>query len=139
MYLSIRLTVPCGVCGSHDGHESDCELKAIQELHKRNTYINCPKCHEGKVGLNKDDFYECRACRTQFTTNPGVVDTENPERVILLDYKNDRPIDVLVFQLKGRGEFPIDEAIVELRQRITEKFPEHDPDDEAPEDEDYDE
>ena len=122
MEMGIRIiqTLPCPVCGFHKGHYDGCEKAAMEELQKRIVNLPCPKCSRGKVGVNETDYYECRACHTQFSTS-GIVDCENPDRTLLLDARHDQIIPVLVLQRNGEGKFPLDQALKELRERLVKR------------------
>lgn len=124
MFQRLMITVACGVCGAANGHRRGCSVAAMRKLQERNVFLGCPKC-DGKVGLNKDDYYECRSCHAQLSTS-GLVDGEGLEEMILVDHKNDKVITVFVLERKGKGEFPIDQAIDDLRKEIFEKDPEFD-------------
>jgi len=120
MGIGIMQTLPCPVCGAHDGHYDGCEKAAMEELRERIVNLPCPKCGKGKVGVNETDYYECRSCHTQFSTS-GIVDCADPERTQLLDERHDQIIPVLVLQRKGDGKFPLDQALEELRKRLAKR------------------
>ena len=118
--MIMSMTIPCPVCDAHDGHKDDCEQSAMEELREHNTNLPCPKCTKGKVGVNEDDFFECRTCHTQFASS-GYADQQNPERMLLLDERHNRIIPVLVLERKGKGNLPIDQALEEISQRLAKK------------------
>ncbi len=121
MDLSINqkliITLPCPVCDAVEGHKHDCESEKIRTLDLLNTRIDCPICSSGKIGINQDDYYECRDCHTQFSSSP-LTDSEQPEKTTLIDSEKDTIMSVFILEAKGVGRFPLDEAIKKLQKKI---------------------
>ena len=123
MNLSLAQTLEqeCEICGRYfsKGHTDSCPIGKIEYLVSLRVYIICPKCKDGRISINNQDLYECRACHRQFTCGMWA-DTENPEEVYLDDPSKDLVICHVLTSL-GRGEFKYDKAIEDLRNEI-EKF-----------------
>ena len=108
---------PCNICGTHNGgHSKTCEAKAIRNLQDENIKYDCPECSEGYIGMNSNNLFECRVCKTQFTTDIMNY-TGNPEYTFISKY-DESLIYVRVLPNKGHGIFPIEEKIKELRKIV---------------------
>jgi hypothetical protein len=113
----------CPACDGylHD-HDEDCPQGKLtvfcREMALRER--KCPKCYEGRVAVNKTDFYECRRCHVQFSAGlvAGGEDPAKLERTYLLA---DDAIGVLVMRNKGDGKFRDDEIVAMLRKEIVER------------------
>jgi len=118
MRMSHRLLQRCAVCQNPEGeHSEDCPIARLDDLMDARIYVPCPKCRDGKISINNSDFYECRACHTQFTCGVGV-DSDNPELVYLDDPKRNDLVPCHVLLEPGKGSFRYDEAIERLQKEI---------------------
>jgi len=122
MYMGIRLFqgIACRACdGFLHEHEEGCPqdklTKFCQEaaLHE----YRCPKCI-GRVAVNKGDFYECRKCRTQFSSGPACGEDVETLDIAFLMNDTDDYVKVAVMTSKGQGKFRNDEIIKALRQAV---------------------
>ena len=111
----------CEICGSYEseGHKEECPVARLDELVNLQVHIPCPKCRDGRISVNKSDFYECRGCHTQFTCGYGT-DSDSPEQVCLDDPRRDDLVICNVLLRPGKGEFKYDETIESLRRQIEE-------------------
>lgn len=122
--LRLSQGIKCRACGGfmHE-HEAGCPQEKLAAF--ANAALlrehHCPKCHQGSVAINRDDFYECRECRTQFATGPACgEDAATLEKGIILDYHENCAINVVVMTSKGRGKFR-DNAIIEVLKQEVEQ------------------
>ena len=104
-------------------HAPECEYAQITIMQERNTYINCPKCTKGQIGINSLDLYECRSCHAQFSSGvPAEAEEIHKFKMLqLIDFKNDRFITVWMLPEKGEGNFPFDASIEMLQEMIVQK------------------
>jgi len=117
MGLGLRrvLALQCTICGSNNGHTTDCPMGRLDVLHNERRLLPCPTCETDSVEVNKSDWFECRNCNTQFSRSI-VVDTSNPEKTML--HAPDESFHVYVLKNKGTGDFLIDEQIQSLQEQI---------------------
>lgn len=109
MRLRQRQVARCPNCtGTIDEHDRGCPRGFLIGLRTRQKHLECPTCSAREVGVNKDDYYECRSCGTQYTAS-GHGAPDDAERKVLID--GGVPIPVLVIPHKGQGNFPLDDAI----------------------------
>lgn len=100
----------------HNGHASLCPhfIIAATLRSPKNVRYRCPDCHKAEaLGINHSDFYECRACHTQFSASllvPGVDEPQNEKQVVVLT-PNDDAIFVVRMPEKGVDNFPLDKTI----------------------------
>lgn len=110
----------CQTCGKEGGHKPFCpgeQLKLVLGLRKA---IKCPDCKAHAVDLNSDDFYECRECRTVFST--GYNESERKNRRVLLDIPGyDDLVPAVVRSQPGRGDIPVD-AQIDRWQKACDDF-----------------
>src|SRR3990172_7183386 len=100
MSLSMRQIQECVLCGeSVEEHRDDCPQKMLDGLVAMRRHITCGHCHKPAVGLNRNDFFECRECHTQFTS--GILMGEDLEKTVLFDYEQNEVINVFVLKEKG--------------------------------------
>lgn len=111
-----RIIVRCKVCKS-DPHAEGCPVVRLEKLMELNRYIDCPACNARGVGVNPRDYYECRFCHEQFTTNAGFCRADD-KFYYLDDPRASDLIPVKKLPNKGDGNFPIDKAIEEVRDTI---------------------
>lgn len=118
--LQLRQYQKCRLCKQPmDEHASDCPIGLKEQLLDKRPQISCPKCN-GKVEINKSDWYECRKCHTQYST--GMVAPESEEQeVFLIDWNNDNRMNAKVLTEKGQGQFLIDEQLQRLNDLIKQK------------------
>ncbi len=120
----LRQIARCPHCdGTVEEHSEGCPVLRLESLRDRQKHIHCPKCNSKSVDANKSDFYECRACHTQYSLVSGPKVTAETA-VLVID--EDAPITVgvrtvYVLAEKGKGEFPYDEIIADLRKRLEEE------------------
>ena len=124
MKAGMTLLSKCPKCGQSNGHSSDCVYGKIERLESKARHIACPNCRKNTVGLNADDFWECRECHTQYTSSPATADSDDcVEKLLVIDLN--APIHqgcqrVLELKTKGEGNFPLDHEIEELRKQTTQ-------------------
>ena len=120
----LRTIARCQHCnGSVDEHNEGCPVTRLESLQNRQKHIQCPKWEVAAVDVNNSDFYECRACHTQYCLVGGPKVT-NEKVYLVID--EDAPIDVgvrtvYVLAEKGKGEYPFDELIAELQKVLWEQ------------------
>ena len=115
--LSQQLILKCPICQqSYDSHRSDCLQGRLEKLQGMDRHIKCPKCHARAIGVNKEDFFECRSCHAQYTTGSAFVVTE--ERFLLDDPQATDLIVVATLSQSGQGHFPLDDVIAKVRKQI---------------------
>ena len=110
-----RIIVRCMCGGTRDNHEPGCPQERLNNLVTQQRHIRCPKCGHPAVGVNDDDFYECRDCHTQYTIANMF---ENAEREFLDDPRASDIRAVQVHPLKGTGKFRLDKLIDEARAEL---------------------
>lgn len=117
----IKLASRCPVCKTTGEHKEGCPMGELKRLQGLNLHIVCPRpqCEEGLVGINREGFYECRSCHTQWTAAALHDTLEGHERDLIDDsHAAALPISVFVLPVKGKGRFPLDAAIAKLRQEL---------------------
>ena len=115
--ICLKEGLRCPVCGAVDSHASGCLMKMRDDLNLQRRQINCPKCKDGSVDVNTEDFFECGNCHTQFCRS-GFADSPEPERVLLVDNRSGEYFPVLVLVTKGKGKIRIDMQIASIQKRI---------------------
>lgn len=124
MGMSIRQAVVmrCQACNEPcSSHAPECPVGILETLRQKAWHIECPKCLKGSsVDVNKQDWFECRLCHTQFTTSGATADSKSPEEVLLFDLIKNWHKSALVMVKKGTGKFSKDETIKRLEKRIAE-------------------
>jgi len=118
--LSLRLK--CVHChGYLDAHEPKCQFKEMEglETEKAEKAVICPKCRDYAYP-NAHDYFECSKCHVQYSTNAGHEDLG--ERVFLEYVRNmgERSCWGIVLPDKGVGNFPYDNRIREVQERMLE-------------------
>lgn len=109
----------CPLCAGEVGHADNCPVGKLIELECQ-TGINCEECKQpASVARNEAGFLECRNCHTLFAVHRKL------RRVFLCrptsaEVKVSLLIPVDVLPTRGQGQFPIDEEIAKLRQRVEE-------------------
>ena len=111
-----KIHIPCPACNSTP-HVPNCPALAIEQIQASTRNMECPKCKANRVGLNVDDFFECRGCKTQFTSSQAY-DSKDPELTFIFDSRNDKAIRVAVMVREGAGDFPRDEALKVAKQYL---------------------
>ena len=122
--IQMIIAIACPVCGSKDGHNPGCLQVQLQRLLDQQKHIQCPECDAMDVGVNNDDFYECRQCHTQYTTGKNYADADAKKAYLILDM--DAPIaqgvaTVAILPTKGTGQFRLDQEIEKIQEAIAEK------------------
>jgi hypothetical protein len=124
MELRMFQGIKCAACdGFLHAHEPECpqgKLTAFaQEAAMRER--RCPKCH-GRVAINRDDFFECRSCRTLFSAGPACgEDADTLEHVFLFDIAMENATRAVVLTTKGKGKFRDDAIIAALRREVVRR------------------
>jgi len=117
--LNTSLELICTICDRPmDDHSSNCITKLISDLADRVKLIACPKCHQKKILPNRADLFECQSCHAQFCSGaatPGY-DAEKLKDAILLDYHTNNAIYVKEIPDKGKGDFPLLQALARLNK-----------------------
>lgn len=126
MTFSPRLSIRCAICNG-EKHDPNFVCGRMEELAKHIQHMKCPACGKQEVDRNKDDFFECRVCHTQYSRSGA--DKGDPKRTFLIDEKSDQPIWVCVLREPGRGEFPLDEAMTKLQEEYDRVIAEFQDDD----------
>lgn len=114
----------CVICDEPMPHDenSKCIAARLEREAKRKIAHRCPKCRKRTVGVNRADYYECRACHTQYTASPiaGGEDPDTLESTFIFTGDGENAIQVLVMKTPGSGEFPHDATIKDLVDRVAE-------------------
>jgi ribosomal protein L37AE/L43A len=107
----LRQTLKCNLCGGIiPDHAAKCPrllMERIKDIMMLSTY-QCPACIGGYTLVNRDDFIECRKCHTVFTTGPAHPETA---RTTILGGRLAKELPE-----KGRGDFPLLERLMQLRE-----------------------
>jgi hypothetical protein len=124
--LAVRQRIECDCCdgnagsGDPEDHEPSCPRKGLQDYVSSRPYYKCPECYRGTVALNKEDYWECRHCRTQFTASE-IAGGENPDELKQTFFLGETNfVPVLVMKAKGTGNFADDKVIAHYHARIRE-------------------
>jgi len=107
--------VVCHACGETDDHTRDCLVVAIDVLKSEQRFVVCPHCSEPSMDLNASRNYECRKCRSQFTTSKGALGLldHHPDIYTIRDTRSLGHSSITVYALErpGSGDFPLDREI----------------------------
>jgi hypothetical protein len=106
MSFGLYQILECTICGqSCEDHAPNCPELACKAVAALKENIRCPQCR-GSIGLNTEDYYECRKCHSLFSTSEIVVgyDVATLKKVILLDWKRDVTINCVLLPIKGKGD-----------------------------------
>jgi hypothetical protein len=105
--FGFRQMLICSICEQDmSDHDRSCPQRAIEAIYKTEMHINCPNCHKKNgIALNKNDFFECRDCHSQFSSSP----IGDGKKIFLMDKDKDDFIQVINLAEKGEGKFLIDE------------------------------
>jgi hypothetical protein len=115
MSLGHAVVLKCSYCqGTIGEHEESCPQEITDQLRFLQRTMPCPKCKKGTVDRNADDFFECRSCHRQFTTADR---DDSWEKLILFDDFHDEYFHVALMPNKGKGGFPLDRQIKEVKWR----------------------
>lgn len=110
MGMRLHQVQRCSACeGTLNDHDEGCPRAQVDFWEERQRRIPCPTQCGGTVGVNKQDYYECRNCGIQFTSGCGA--PEGAEKYFLDDPKASDLVMVQVLPNKGSGEFPVDEEL----------------------------
>jgi ribosomal protein L37AE/L43A len=116
--LSHHIAIPCPAC-KRTKCKSDCPLQRHLALSAQQKRIPCPKCSAHAVDINVDDFYECRECRTQYTTGSYDESWERTQLIVDMDALiSEGVVAVLVYPTKGEGKIRIDQAMLEIEKEL---------------------
>lgn len=118
MECNMRMCLKCRICNEDmDTHARGCPEGIIKEIIEKHRVIKCPVCRRTKVEINAGDFYECRACRTQFSRSHicGPNAAEELEETYLFPDSGE-VLKVLIMKEKGEGKFPFDRYLKKFRQ-----------------------
>ena len=121
MNLGMDLKPICEVCDHPiSDHAPSCLCRQIDEIEAQVMRATCPICHKNAVGVNENDYLECRECSAQFSSSEFVAghDPALLKRAVVIDWNRDKFTNVLVLPEKGDGNFPIDETVKRLRNEI---------------------
>ena len=111
MEFTQRQEQRCSLCGQPmSEHLERCPFRVSAEFGIERFNINCPDCEypRGKIDRNRDDFFECRKCNTQYSA--GLVGSENQKIIYLIDNCSDEYHTVYKMNEKGSGDFPVDHS-----------------------------
>lgn len=121
MSMGMHQVQVCVLCGeSVEDHSPTCpqgQLDLMYEQQRQQPKIVCPGCG-GQVGVNSEDFYECRGCKTQFTTGSHF-DTSKRERATL-KVVDGADILTVILAVKGKGCFKIDQLVAKWETIVKE-------------------
>ena len=122
MEMRFEQQLSCTICGeSMTDHKKDCPQGIIQDVVARRVHYKCTtKCHKWSVEANRDDFLECRLCKTVYSAGAACgYDADKLPRAVLFS-QNDEYVHVVVLPEPGNGDFPIDGIIERLLKQIKE-------------------
>lgn len=106
----------CSICKRDmNEHQQGCPLAIAKLLQKQNIHAYCPACtNDNGIGVNHEDWYECRVCHTQFVSGHAI-----PEDVSKLEW-SDLFIKAWVPSANPKIGFALHEEVVST-VRLTEK------------------
>lgn len=119
--MRMRQVQLCPICEQAECSES-CDLARLKKMEEVILHIECPVCKTAEVDINREDHYQCRTCRTQYT-RAQFADVAEPEELVLI-IDEDKPIldggAVNVYRLYRRGEnvFPKDARLKEQQEKV---------------------
>lgn len=123
MSHGVMQIIRCEFCGSPDGeHAPGCLHAQLDHLESLQRHIPCPNCGERAIGMNSDDYYECRKCSTQYST--GAAGKDAPCHFL----DDPRASDLLVaaeLSYKGQGNFPLDKQITAILEKMKQFKKQH--------------
>lgn len=121
MSLSLRTIQICAICDQeiHE-HLECCELGILERLLNNQVKHNCPQKNcRGLVEINKDDYWECHDCHTQFSRTILTPNGDQLKRTVLLTENEALP--VLILKDRGRGIFPYQQRIDQANELLKQK------------------
>lgn len=118
MSMGLRQIQLCSICEEDiQNHAESCELGRLEKLVRLQVSHNCPLCHKRSVSLNRDDFYECCECHTQFSRTPLYGEPVHCG-VRLHILTEDEALPVHVLAEKGKSNFKFDREIAEAQAAL---------------------